>query len=181
MDSVEEVEYLLSHSRRNKLVAALASRSSSNALILCYRREHCHEIHRLVLEAVKERKKVHLVHVDIPTVEREAIRNLVNSDKESLHVIVGTFGTCSTGINMPSIGELVLAHSFKAEIQTLQSIGRALRAKEGMKAVIHDVGDRIPTKRREGNYAFAHLAKRLEIYNREKFPFQIVEYGQAVK
>ncbi len=48
------------------------------------------------------------------------------------------------GIDIPEISAIILAGGGKSDIMTIQTIGRALRPKKGMKAVIVDVRDEDP-------------------------------------
>jgi len=48
------------------------------------------------------------------------------------------------GIDIPEISAIILAGGGKSDIMTIQTIGRALRPKKGMKAVIVDVRDDDP-------------------------------------
>lgn len=62
------------------------------------------------------------------------------------------------GVNIPNLGAVILAQGGKAELSTLQSIGRGLRRVEGKKyAVIVDCLDPYP-------YLSSHTVQRLSIY-----------------
>jgi superfamily II DNA or RNA helicase len=104
---------------------------------------------------------------------RESVRQLVDKDKNA--IIIASAPTFSTGINIRNLHSLVFALPSKSEINILQSIGRALRKKDGInKAVVYDIVDDM-TDRSFKNYAWKHFQARLEIYQREQFDYRVMK------
>ena len=84
--------------------------------------------------------KVFLIHGGTDTEQRERIRNIV--DAESKAILVASYGTCSTGINIRNINNIVFASPSKSVVRVLQSIGRGLRkTKTKDKVKLYDISD----------------------------------------
>ena len=96
------------------------------------------EKHGFVLHGkMKDRvKDLHYVYGGTDTKDREEIRELVETQDDA--VILASYGTFSTGINIKKIDNIVFASPSKSRIRNLQSIGRGLRkgnGKESLRAV----------------------------------------------
>jgi len=85
-------------------------------------------------------------------------------EREDSVIIVASFGTFSTGIDLKRVHHIVLAESTKAEITLRQSIGRGMRKlAEKTKVVIWDIIDLLD------GYMVNHAKIREEIYLDQKF------------
>lgn len=99
-------------------------------------------------------------------------------DKEvDSKILVASYGTCSTGLNLKNIHNIVFVESFKSDIIIKQSIGRGLRKNENKDSVeIYDIVDDIRCNE-EGhkwqNYIYRHGIERRRIYEEENFPYDI--------
>lgn len=174
-DYKSEVDYICSNLYRNRFIKNLSLSLKGNTLILCNYVEHC----KLLYEEIKNSsvigdRKVYYISGEITGDERELIRNDINKNKDC--IIVATLGTLSTGVNIPSLSNLIFAHPTKAKIKTLQSIGRILRLSEDKSvATVYDISDYIPIYDKNNdvyldNYTIKHFKERLKIYKNEKFP-----------
>ena len=93
--------------------------------------------------------------------------------KEKDAIIVASYGTFSTGINIRAINNIVFASPSKSRIRVLQSIGRGLRQSEDKSKVkLFDVSDNISYKSRQ-NFTYRHFLQRLNIYKEEQFKYEI--------
>jgi superfamily II DNA or RNA helicase len=102
---------------------------------------------------------------------REEIRGIV--EKETNAIIVASFGTFSTGINIRNLHNIIFASPSKSRIRNLQSIGRGLRTSETKtSAQLFDIADDMRYKKHE-NYTLKHFAARISIYGEEKFKYKI--------
>jgi len=102
---------------------------------------------------------------------REKIRAIVEKEKDSL--IIASYGTFSTGINIRNINNVVFASPSKSRVRVLQSIGRGLRQTEDKSTVrLFDVSDNISYKTRQ-NFTYRHFNERLNIYKEEQFKYEI--------
>ena len=115
-------------------------------------------------------KDLHYVYGGTDTEDREKVRELV--EKSSDNVILASYGTFSTGINIKRIDNIVFASPSKSRIRNLQSIGRGLRKVEGKDSMrLFDIADDLQCE----NYTLGHLKERINTYNEENFPYEIVE------
>lgn len=85
-------------------------------------------------------------------------------EAENSVIIVASFGTFSTGIDLKNVHHIVFAESTKAEITIRQSIGRGMRKlAEKNKVYIWDLVDQLD------GYMVKHAAEREIIYKDQKF------------
>ena len=97
------------------------------------------------------------------------------TEEESDAIIVASFGTFSTGINIPSIENVIFASPSKSKIRNLQSIGRGLRLKDGKQNCnLYDIADDLHWKSWK-NHTLNHAAERYKTYAEEEFKVKIVE------
>jgi superfamily II DNA or RNA helicase len=91
-------------------------------------------------------------------------------------VIVASFGTFSTGIDLKNVHHIVFAESTKAEITIRQSIGRGMRKlAEKNKVVVWDLVDQLD------GYMVKHGARREEIYRDQQFEISKKEIDLSKK
>ena len=113
------------------------------------------------------------------TEERETVREIVESENNA--IIVASFGTFSTGINIKNLHNVVFSSPSKSRIRTLQSIGRVLRKGDAkVKATLYDIADDCK-KGSKQNYTLNHLIERIKYYNEEKFNYEIIQLGFGKK
>jgi len=90
-------------------------------------------------------------------------------------IILASFGTYSTGVNIPSIENIIFASPSKSRIRNLQSIGRGLRLKDGKTTcILYDVADDLSYKSWK-NHTLNHFLERVKLYSEEKFNVKISE------
>jgi type I site-specific restriction endonuclease len=100
--------------------------------------------------------------------------------EEDTSIIVASYGTFSTGINITNIHNVVFAESFKSDVIIRQSIGRGLRLHaDKLKTTIYDIVDNFSIKNGNKfifkNHLYKHALSRMEIYKEQNFPFKIKE------
>ena len=96
------------------------------------------------------------------------------TERENNAIIVASYGTFSTGINIKNLHNVIFASPSKSRVRNLQSIGRVLRkGKDKTKAVLYDISDDCSTKSRR-NYTLNHFIERIKIYNEENFNYEII-------
>ncbi len=116
-------------------------------------------------------RKIFFIHGGVDAEEREQVRAIV--EKENDAIIVASYGTFSTGINIRNLHNVILASPSKSRIRVLQSIGRGLRTSDSKDAVtVYDIADDLKYKTHT-NFTLQHLLERLEIYNSENFNYKI--------
>ncbi len=170
----EEVQYIINHNRRNNFIKNLALDLKGNTLILFARVEkHGEPLYNLINNSnIIENRQVFFVHGGIDTEDREEIRDI--TERENNAIIVASYGTFSTGINIKNLHNVIFASPSKSRIRNLQSIGRVLRKGDNKtKATLYDIADDISYKSRK-NYTLNHLIERIKVYNEENFNYDIV-------
>lgn len=165
----DEMDFLCGHPARNKFIKNLAVSLNGNTLILF---QYVEKHGKILYDLLKnEDRKVFYVHGGVDGDEREAIRSIVSSETNA--IIVASYGTFSTGINIPNISNLVFASPSKSKIRNLQSIGRGLRKADGKEvATLFDIADDLTWKSAR-NYTLDHFAERVKIYNEEGFEYKL--------
>ena len=116
-------------------------------------------------------RKVFFVYGGTTTEDREKVRAITEREKDA--IIVASYGTFSTGINIKSINNIVFASPSKSRVRVLQSIGRGLRQNENKDSVrLFDVSDNVSYKSRQ-NFTYRHFLERLNIYKEEQFKYKV--------
>ncbi len=168
----DEIEYLVEHDGRNNYIKNLAIDLKGNTLILFnYVDKHGIPLFNLINSNTE--RPVYLVHGGVDTDDREDIRHLTETSDNA--IIVASYGTFSTGINIKNLHNVIFASPSKSRIRNLQSIGRVLRKGDNKtKATLYDIADDISTDR-GNNYTLNHLMERVKVYNEEKFDYEIID------
>jgi len=169
----DEVQFIISHNKRNNFIKNLALDLKGNTLILFSRVEtHGKPLYELIDSYKKKNRKVFFIHGGVDTEERELVREI--TEREDDAIIVASYGVFSTGINIRNLHNVIFASPSKSRIRNLQSIGRVLRkGKNKTKAMLYDISDDC-TYNSKKNYTLNHLIERIKIYNEEKFNYEII-------
>ena len=167
----EEMDYIVSNEKRNKYIRNLCLSLPGNTLCLFqYVEKHGMLLKQLIEEKADE-KKVFFVYGGVEAEEREKIRFI--TEKSEGAIIIASYGTFSTGINIRNLHNIVFASPSKSRIRNLQSIGRGLRLKDNnSSATLYDIADDLKHNEKE-NYTLAHFRERINIYNEEDFNYEI--------
>jgi superfamily II DNA or RNA helicase len=171
----EEVEFLVLNEARNKFIRNLALSLKGNTLLLYnFVEKHGKPLHKDILAAVNksvDKRNVYFVSGEVKGSEREEIRHIV--EKQDDAIIVASYGTFSTGINIKQLNNIVFCSPSKSRIRVMQSIGRGLRKSETKtSATLFDIADNL-TWKSKANYTLDHFAERLKMYNDEKFDYKM--------
>ena len=166
----EEMDYLVSNEARNEFICNLVYSLSGNTLILFqYVEKHGVLLHEKMFKRLGE--NLHYVYGGTDTEDREAVREIV--EKAENDTILASYGTFSTGVNIKRIDNIVFASPSKSRIRNLQSIGRGLRKVDGKdKMRLFDIADDLQCD----NYTLSHLKDRINIYNEERFSYEIKQF-----
>ena len=169
----DELQYLITHEQRNKFITNLALDLKGNTLILYSRVEtHGAILYEKINNIKHTDRKVFFVHGGVDAEQRESIREITENEKNA--IIVASYGTFSTGINIRRLHNVIFASPSKSRVRNLQSIGRVLRkGKDKVKATLYDIGDDCTYNSRK-NYTLNHLIERIKIYNEENFNYEII-------
>ena len=165
----DEVDLIVRDERRNRFIIDLTTHLKGNTLLLF----QFVEKHGAVLyDMLKDLdRKVFYVHGGTDTQTRENIREITEKEKDA--IIVASYGTFSTGINIRNLHNVIFSSPSKSRIRVLQSIGRGLRqGTEKSAATLYDIADDFTHKSRQ-NFTLRHFMERINIYNEEEFNYQI--------
>jgi len=167
----DEVQFIIGHEKRNKFIKNLAHDLKGNTLILFSRVAAHGEVLFNLINTTE--RKVFFVHGGVDTEERETVRQITEQENDA--IIIASFGTFSTGINIKNLHNVIFSSPSKSRIRTLQSIGRVLRKSENkLKATLYDIADDCK-KGSRSNYTLNHLIERIKYYNEEKFNYDIIQ------
>jgi superfamily II DNA or RNA helicase len=169
----DEIEYLFEHEGRNEFIVELVKRLKGNVLILFSRVEgHGLPLGDLFVNATD--RPVHIIHGDVKVDVREEVRSIAESSNDN--IILGSYGTMSTGVNIQNLHHVVFASPSKSRIRVLQTIGRGLRkGKDKEFCMIYDISDDIRKEHGRNNYTLNHLIERINYYVSENFDYEILE------
>ena len=165
----DEVDLLVRDERRNKFIVDLTTHLKGNTLVLF----QFVEKHGAVLyDMMKDLdRKVFYVWGGTDTQTRENIREITEKEKNA--IIVASYGTFSTGINIRNLHNVVFSSPSKSRIRVLQSIGRGLRqGTDKSTATLYDIADDLTWKTKQ-NFTLRHFMERINIYNEEEFDYEI--------
>ena len=169
----DEIEYLISHEKRNNFIKNLTLDLKGNTLVLYSRvQTHGAVLYDLINNDKEDERKAFFVHGGVDAEEREQIREI--TEREINAIIIASYGTFSTGINIKNLHNIVFASPSKSRVRNLQSIGRVLR--KGInktKAILYDISDDCSYKSRK-SYTLNHLIERIKTYNEENFNYDII-------
>jgi superfamily II DNA or RNA helicase len=159
----KEIEYLMHNTRRNNIIAKLASKLDNNTIIMVDRIDHGINIELTLKEICGNERPIYFIRGSTEIEEREKMRKLMEERSDIIAVAVSKI--FSTGINIPNLHNIIFASAGKAKIKIMQSIGRALRLHPTKSmATIFDIADN--TK-----YGKNHLKERLKLYENEKYTY----------
>jgi len=173
----KEIDYLIQSERRNKFIKNLALSMKNNTLVLY---QYVDKHGKMLYNAITNSKnigdrKVFYIHGNTKADEREDIRRITETEENA--IIVASFGTFSTGVNIKNLHNIIFASPSKSRVKNLQSIGRALRTSETKeKAVLYDIADDLRVGKHM-NHTLKHFVERVRIYTEEKFPYKMYKIG----
>jgi len=141
-------------------------------LLFQYVEKHGKILFEMLKQKADQGRKIFFVHGGIEAEDRENIRAI--TEKQNDAIIVASYGTFSTGINIRNLHNVVFASPTKSRIRNLQSIGRGLRLGEQKTSCkLYDIGDNLSWKSHK-NYTLLHLIERVKIYNEEGFSYKLL-------
>ena len=143
-----------------------------NTLLLYARVEkHGAILYDLINKKVTGDRRVFFIHGGVDAEDREQVREI--TEREDGAIIVASYGTFSTGINIKKLHNVIFASPSKSRIRNLQSIGRVLRkGKDKTKAKLYDIADDFTIGSRK-NYTLNHFIERIKTYVSEQFNYDI--------
>jgi len=169
-DYQTEIDYIVKSKPRNEFIKNLVLSLKGNTLVLFqFVEKHGKELHALIKEHAKNRH-VFFVFGGTDVEIRESVRAITEKEKDA--IIVASYGTFSTGVNIRNLHNIVFASPSKSRIRNLQSIGRGLRLGDNKEeATLFDISDDFRIGKYT-NYSLHHFVERVKIYDDEKFKYK---------
>jgi len=168
-DYQAELDFLVRNEARNRFIMNLALSLEGNTLLMFqFVEKHGKVLYDLMKDCGRE---TFFVHGGVDGEDREQIRTLLKTKQNA--IVIASSGTFSTGVNIPSLRNIIFASPSKSQVRVLQSIGRVLRQSAGKDgATLYDIADDLTWKSRK-NFTITHFVERMKIYNEEKFDYKI--------
>lgn len=169
-DYNQELEYIVMNTARNNFIRNLALSLNGNTLILFqFVEKHGKSLYANIKEHAKNRH-VFFVFGGTDVEIRESVRAITEKERDA--IIVASYGTFSTGVNIRNLHNIIFASPSKSRIRNLQSIGRGLRIGDNKdEAVLFDISDDFRIGKYT-NYTLKHFVDRVKIYDDEKFNYK---------
>ena len=169
----EEMDYIVSHEKRNNFIKNLTKDQTGNTLVLFqYVEKHGKILYDLISDTLDHQaRRIFFVFGGTETKDRETIRSITENENDA--IIVASYGTFSTGINIRNLHNVIFASPTKSKIRVLQSLGRGLRLGDNKaKATLYDLADDITYGTRK-NFTLNHFMERVGFYTEQEFDYEI--------
>lgn len=165
-----EIEYIVLNAARNKFITNLALSLEGNTLVLYqFVEKHGKPLYEMISSKCDARKSF-LIYGKTDVEDREEVRALTEQEQNA--IIVASYGTFSTGINIRNLHNIIFASPSKSRVRNLQSIGRGLRLGDNKKeATLFDISDDMRIGKYT-NFTLQHFVERVKIYEEEKLNYK---------
>jgi len=165
-----EKEYVSNSSKRKTFIKNLVDKFKSNSLILFQNIEYGTDLYNFLKDNCQE-KDVYYIDGSTPMEKREYIKNKMEDTSGNPKILVASFGTTSTGVNIKAITNIIFAQAFKSDQVIRQSIGRGLRLhSEKNKLIVFDLVDIFHPDYKTTLWK-QYESRRDNIYKKQKYPF----------
>jgi superfamily II DNA or RNA helicase len=170
-DYHSEIDYIVNNVKRNEFIKNLTLSLEGNTLVLFQLVEkHGKHLFKLIKDSSRNRH-VFFVFGGTEVEVRESVREI--TERENDAIIVASYGTFSTGVNIKNLHNIIFASPSKSRIRNLQSIGRGLRKGDNKEeAILFDISDDFRVGKFV-NFTLKHFVERLKIYDDEKFTYKM--------
>lgn len=166
-----EIDFIVTHPERNKMIVNLANKLPGNTLILYRFVEKQGKKLFEMLQDTNEADNVFHYYGGTDVDEREAIRKVLETKKNAK--IAASIQTFGEGVNVKNLDNIILASPSKKRIKNLQAIGRILRKSGNKTAMTYDIADNLQLPKERPNHTLRHFSHRIKTYQEEKFDFTI--------
>jgi len=170
MDYQDEIDFIVRNEARNRFIRNLALSLTGNTLLLFqFVEKHGQVLYKDIFERATDRK-VFFIHGGTDVEVREAVRKITEGEENA--IILASYGTFSTGINIRNLHNIITASPSKSKVRNLQSIGRVLRLGDNKEeAILYDISDDMRVGKHQ-NHTLKHFIERIKIYDEEKFEYK---------
>lgn len=168
--AMEKAYIIASESRLDYISEMTKKLSGGNTLILFIdiKNKYGSRLHEKI-----SKWNQHCYYIDgaVKEGQRSEYQNIMESNKGV--VLVASYGTFSTGINLKNLDYIIFAESYKSEIIVRQSIGRGMRLiKDKTKVIVFDIVDVLLEGETSWmkNTVLKHSLERIKIYKKQGWP-----------
>jgi superfamily II DNA or RNA helicase len=164
-----EQNYCIQSDLRLNFITDMILKNQKNCLVLFYRIEYGNRLY----DTLRQKSERRVFYID-GSIDKELRENhKAELEEGEGKIMIASYGTFSTGINVKNIHTIYLTESFKSEVIIRQSIGRGLRQHaDKKKLIIVDFVDDYCVGKFK-NYLYKHSLVRQEIYSEQNFPFSV--------
>lgn len=164
-----EQNYAIQSEERLEFITDMILKNHKNSLVLFYRIEYGNKLY----EKLRSKTNRRIFYIDGSTDKDLREKQKENLEDGEQKIMIASYGTFSTGINVTNIHTIYLTESFKSEVIIRQSIGRGLRKHADKKKLL--IIDFVDDYRvgRFNNYLYKHGLARQEIYREQNFPYTV--------
>jgi superfamily II DNA or RNA helicase len=162
-----EKGFIFESNERLEFINRLVKKLGKNTLILFsdIKNGYGKKIHQTLLEW---NKNTFYIDGEVESSVRDQFKDAMEKNNDA--IIVASFGTFSTGIDLKNVHHIIFAESTKAEVTIRQSIGRGMRKlAEKNQVIIWDLIDLLD------GYMEKHAKVRQEIYSEQEFEVTKIE------
>lgn len=169
----EEIDWLITHPKRNNFVVNLSLSLKGNTLVLF---QYVEKQGKVLFEMAKKKadpnRKIFFIYGGVDADDREKIRMIMEQEHDA--VIYASVQTTSTGVNFKNLHNIIFPSPTKSRVRSLQSIGRGLRKAQGKTVCnLYDIADDLTWKSHQ-NHTYKHMIERLKFFNEESFQYKTV-------
>ena len=176
-----ETEFINNHPLRNEFISKLLNSVKGNSLVLVTKvDEHGIPLYNYLKQKLPN-KRVMYIDGSIPVHERELIRRRL--ELENGCVLVATYKTLSTGVNIKRLHNVIFAAGTKSRYKVIQSVGRGLRKYKDKKYMqLFDLVDDLSFVDKINdikymNYSVKHYKERKKLYSDMDFTVNLKTYN----
>jgi superfamily II DNA or RNA helicase len=165
-----EKEYVQKSHKRKEFIKKLIGKFNQNSLLLFHTIEYGTDLFEYMSNNITD-KDFYYIDGTTPAEKRNVIKKNMEITTGKPQILIASFGTLSTGVNIKAICNIVFLDSFKSDKLVRQSIGRGLRLHNlKQKLVVFDIVDVFYKSYK--NTLYKHYEARREmIYKKQDFPF----------
>jgi superfamily II DNA or RNA helicase len=136
-----EREYIHNSERRKKFIKNLVDKFNQNSLILFHTIVYGTELYNYIKDN-SQGKDIFYIDGSTSGEKREYIKKKLEDTSGNPKILIASYGTFSTGINVKAITNIIFADSFREPKIIRQAIGRGLRLHaEKTKLIVFDLVD----------------------------------------
>jgi superfamily II DNA or RNA helicase len=165
-----EKEYVQKSHKRKEFIRKLIGKLNQNSLLLFHTIEYGKDLFEYMSNNITD-KDFYYIDGTTPGAKRNVIKKNMEIVTGRPQILIASFGTLSTGVNIKAICNIIFLDSFKSDKMIRQSIGRGLRLHAlKQKLVVFDIVDMFSKSYK--NALYRHYESRREtIYKKQDFPF----------